>query len=35
MPADGAEPGTVIEVMQTGYRLGEQLIRPARVVVSE
>ncbi len=35
VPADGVEPGTVIEVVQTGYRLGEQLIRPARVVVSE
>jgi molecular chaperone GrpE len=34
-PADGAEPGTVIETMQKGYRLGEQLIRPARVVVAE
>jgi molecular chaperone GrpE len=34
-PADGVEPGTVVEVMQKGYRLGEQLIRPARVVVSE
>ena len=34
-PADGAEPGTVIEVMQKGYRLGEQLVRPARVVVAE
>jgi len=33
--ADGVEPGTVVEVMQKGYRLGEQLIRPARVVVSE
>ena len=32
--ADGAESGTVIEVMQKGYRLGEQLVRPARVVVS-
>ena len=35
LPADGAEPGTVVEVMQKGYRLGDQLIRPARVVVSE
>lgn len=34
-PADGAEAGTVIETMQKGYRLGEQLIRPARVVVAE
>lgn len=33
--ADGAESGTVVEVMQKGYRLGEQLIRPARVVVAE
>jgi molecular chaperone GrpE len=34
-PADGVESGTVVEVMQKGYRIGEQLIRPARVVVSE
>ena len=33
--ADGAESGTVVETMQKGYRLGEQLIRPARVVVAE
>ena len=35
MPVEGTESGTVVEVMQKGYRLGEQLIRPARVVVSE
>jgi molecular chaperone GrpE len=34
MPVEGAEGGTVVEVMQKGYRMGEQLIRPARVVVS-
>ncbi|MDX6610085.1 MAG: molecular chaperone GrpE [Solirubrobacterales bacterium] len=34
-PAEGVEPGTVVEVLQKGYRLGEQLIRPARVVVGE
>ncbi|HET9197475.1 MAG TPA: nucleotide exchange factor GrpE [Solirubrobacterales bacterium] len=34
MPVEGTESGTVVEVMQKGYRLGEQLIRPARVVVS-
>ena len=34
MPVEGSESGTVVEVMQKGYRLGEQLIRPARVVVS-
>jgi molecular chaperone GrpE len=33
--ADGVEPGVVVEVLQKGYRLGDQLIRPARVVVSE
>jgi molecular chaperone GrpE len=32
---EGAEPGTVVETMQKGYKLGEQLVRPARVVVSE
>jgi molecular chaperone GrpE len=34
-PADGVESGTIVETIQKGYRLGEQLIRPARVVVSE
>jgi molecular chaperone GrpE len=32
---EGAESGTVVEVMQKGYKLGNQLVRPARVVVSE
>ncbi len=32
---EGTEPGVVVEVLQKGYRLGDQLIRPARVVVSE
>jgi molecular chaperone GrpE len=32
---EGAEPGTVAEVLQKGYKLDQQLIRPARVVVSE
>lgn len=31
----GTDPGLVVETMQKGYRLGEQLVRPARVVVSE
>jgi molecular chaperone GrpE len=35
LPVEGTEPGTVVEVLQKGYRFGEQLIRPARVVVSE
>jgi molecular chaperone GrpE len=32
---EGAAAGTVVEVMQKGYVLGEQLIRPARVVVAQ
>jgi molecular chaperone GrpE len=35
IPADGVESGVVVEVLQKGYKLGDQLIRPARVVVSE
>jgi molecular chaperone GrpE len=34
LPAEGVEPGQVVEVMQKGYKLGEQLVRPARVVVA-
>jgi molecular chaperone GrpE len=34
-PLEGAEPGTVVETIQKGYKLGDQLVRPARVVVSE
>ncbi len=30
----GAESGTVVEVYQAGYRLGEEILRPARVVVA-
>jgi molecular chaperone GrpE len=32
-PAD-AEEGTVIEVVQKGYKLGDKVLRPARVVVA-
>jgi molecular chaperone GrpE len=32
-PSD-AEEGSVIEVLQKGYRLGERVLRPARVVVA-
>jgi molecular chaperone GrpE len=35
LPVEGTEAGTVVEVLQKGYRFGDQLIRPARVVVSE
>ena len=30
-----AEPGTVVEQVQRGYRLNERLVRPARVVVAK
>jgi molecular chaperone GrpE len=33
-PVEGAEPGTVVEVYQRGYRLGDAVLRPARVVVA-
>jgi molecular chaperone GrpE len=33
-PVDGAQPGTVVEVYQRGYRLGDTVLRPARVVVA-
>ncbi|HXQ89570.1 MAG TPA: nucleotide exchange factor GrpE [Solirubrobacterales bacterium] len=33
-PVEGAESGTVVEVLQKGYTLGDHLVRPARVVVS-
>jgi len=34
-PAEGGEPGTVVETLERGYRLDGQVLRPARVVVSE
>jgi molecular chaperone GrpE len=34
IPAEGAESGTVVEVYQRGYRIGDVVIRPARVVVA-
>jgi molecular chaperone GrpE len=33
-PDEGTASGTVVEVYQPGYRLGESVIRPARVVVA-
>jgi molecular chaperone GrpE len=34
MPVEGVASGSVVEVMQKGYRMEELLLRPARVVVS-
>jgi len=33
-PVEGAEAGTVVEVYQQGFRHGESVLRPARVVVA-
>jgi len=33
-PVEGAQSGTIVEVYQRGYRLGDFVIRPARVVVA-
>jgi molecular chaperone GrpE (heat shock protein) len=33
-PDDGAEPGSVLEVVQRGYCLGGKVVRPARVIVA-
>jgi molecular chaperone GrpE len=34
-PAEDIEPGAVAQVLQKGYRLGDRVLRPARVVVAE
>jgi molecular chaperone GrpE len=34
-PRADAEPGTVLEVVQRGYRVGDRVVRPARVIVAE
>ncbi len=34
-PQDGAQPGTILETVERGYRLDGQVVRPARVVVAE
>ena len=34
-PEDGQHPGTVVEVVEKGYRLNDTILRPARVVVSQ
>lgn len=33
--AEGQESGTVVQVYQKGYKIGEKIIRPATVVVAE
>src|SRR5215218_2638385 len=33
-PTDGAEPGTIVEVYSAGYTYGDDVLRPAKVVVA-
>ncbi len=35
VPAEGAEPGTVVHVVQQGYMIGDRLLRPAMVTVAK
>jgi molecular chaperone GrpE len=35
LPVEGVQPGTIVEVYQRGYRLGDSILRPARVVVAK
>ena len=34
-PSDEAESGSVLDVVQKGYKLGDRVVRPARVIVAE
>jgi molecular chaperone GrpE len=33
-PVEGFEPGTIVEVLQAGYKLNDAVLRPARVIVA-
>ena len=34
-PAEDKEQGDVVDVLQKGYKLGDRVVRPARVIVAE
>ena len=34
-PGDGVEEGSVLQVLQKGYKLGDKVLRPSRVIVAE
>lgn len=34
-PVEGVESGSIVQVVQRGYRLGDVVLRPARVIVAE
>jgi molecular chaperone GrpE len=33
-PAEGVKPGCIVQCFQSGYRLGDHILRSAKVVVS-
>ena len=33
-PSEDVDPGAVLEVVQRGYRVGDKVVRPARVIVA-
>jgi molecular chaperone GrpE len=35
MPSDGVADDTVVEVAEKGYKLGDELLRPAKVIVAK
>jgi molecular chaperone GrpE len=35
IPTDDAEPGTIVEEMQSGYMIKDRLLRPALVGVAK
>jgi molecular chaperone GrpE len=34
-PGNGVDSGSVLEVVQRGYRVGDRVVRPAKVIVAE
>ena len=34
-PSDSSASGSILEVVQRGYRVGDKVVRPARVIVAE
>ena len=34
MPGGGKPPGSIVDVMQTGFMIGDRLLRPAMVTVA-
>lgn len=35
VPGEGKPPGTIVNVIQTGFRIGDRLLRPAMVTVAK